>query len=352
LAFDAAARADEMQQIEEGVWLAFRRSGLAMAAFSEIYGGAGLSAPERQGELCSILRILGGADLSIARLFEGHLNAISLVTRYGTASQIEQLAEDVQAGELAGVWGAEDAAGLKRAPYACGWQLFGRKILASGAGFVRRPLVTVASEDGLIMYLLALSPDASVDVAGWRSLGMHASASGTVDFTGTLVDENHQVGLPGDFLRQPVFSGGAWRFCAAHLGAIERLTELYRDHLLARGRGTDPYQLERLAQCAAATGTALFWVEEAARRFASDSSEPAAVVAFANMTRMVTERAAFDVMERVERGVGLTAFIRPNPIERIRRDLSTYLRQPVPDLAMSDAARAVLDGTLAIGAFA
>lgn len=67
---------------------------------------------------------------------------------------------------------------------------------------------------------------------------------------------------------------------------------------------------------------------------------------------MVTERAALDVMERVQRGLGLSAFIRPHPAERICRDLATYLRQPVPDLAMSDAARAVLDGHLSIGAFA
>jgi hypothetical protein len=64
----------------------------------------------------------------------------------------------------------------------------------------------------------------------------------------------------------------------------------------------------------------------------------------------VTERAALDVMECVQRGTGLSGLMRPNPIERICRDLATYLRQPVPDMAMSDAARAVLAGELCIGA--
>ena len=58
-----------------------------MAPFSEAQGGAGLAEPEQQGHLCSILRILGGADLSLARLFEGHVNAVSLVARYGTRKQ-------------------------------------------------------------------------------------------------------------------------------------------------------------------------------------------------------------------------------------------------------------------------
>jgi hypothetical protein len=56
-------------------------------------------------------------------------------------------------------------------------------------------------------------------------------------------------------------------------------------------------------------------------------------------------------METVQRGVGLTSFIRPNPIERISRDLATYLRQPVPDLAMSDGAKAFLNSTLSVAEF-
>jgi hypothetical protein len=79
--------------------------------------------------------------------------------------------------------------------------------------------------------------------------------------------------------------------------------------------------------------------------------DPGNVVAFANMTRMVTERCALDVMETVQRGVGLTSFIRPHPIERISRDLATYLRQPVPDLAMSDGAKAFLVSKLRVGEF-
>ena len=38
----------------------------------------------------------------------------------------------------------------------------------------------------------------------------------------------------------------------------------------------------------------------------------------------------------------------PNPIERIARDLATYLRQPVPDAAMADAASAVAEAETAI----
>lgn len=337
--------------VDSDVWPAFHQSGLAMAAFPEAYGGAGLSEGGRQGELFNLLSLIGAGDLSVARLVEGHINAISLVVRYGTTEQIASLASSVADGALSGVWGADDAAGLKVQIINGTAQLVGRKILASGAGTVTRPVVTAAASDGQVMCLLDLSADHAVDLSGWNAQGMRSTATGAIDLTGIAIGADELIGSAGDFKRQPHFSGGAWRFCAAHLGAMEKLVELFREHLVTRGRGDDPYQLQRVAQCVAAAKTARFWIEEAARRLGAIDDDAASVVAFVNLTRMVTERSALDIMEAVQRGVGLVSFIRPNPIERICRDLSTYLRQPVPDLAMSDAARAWLASTTPVGGF-
>jgi len=49
------------------------------------------------------------------------------------------------------------------------------------------------------------------------------------------------------------------------------------------------------------------------------------------MARMVVERQLLDVLEIVQRSVGLSAFSRSSELERIARDLATYLRQPAPD---------------------
>jgi alkylation response protein AidB-like acyl-CoA dehydrogenase len=336
--------------VDGGLWAAFRESGLAMAPFPEAHGGAGLSEGDRQIELFNVLRMIGAGDLSVARLIEGHFNAIALVVRYGTAAQVSSFASSVADGALSGVWGADDAAGLK-IHGENGARLSGRKILASGAGTVMRPVVTAKAGEDQVMCLLDLRADHAVDLSGWTAQGMRSTATGAIDLTGIPVGPAEIIGGAGDFMRQPHFSGGAWRFCAAHLGAMEKLVELFRDHLISRGRGDDPYQLQRVAQCVAAATTARFWIEEAARRLGPDDHDPAAVVAFVNLTRMVTERAALDIMEAVQRGVGLVSFIRPNPIERICRDLSTYLRQPVPDLAMSDAARAWLASDTPVGGF-
>jgi alkylation response protein AidB-like acyl-CoA dehydrogenase len=189
-----------------------------------------------------------------------------------------------------------------------------------------------------------------VDLSRWNAQGMRSTATGSIELSGIRLTTENMIGSSGDFTRQPYFSGGAWRFCAVHVGAIERLVDLFRDHLEARGRGQDPYQLQRLAQAIASAKTARYWVEEAARRLATEP-DTGNVVAFANLTRMVTERCALDVMETVQRGVGLVSFVKPNPIERISRDLATYLRQPMPDLAMSDGAKAFLTSTISVGEF-
>jgi alkylation response protein AidB-like acyl-CoA dehydrogenase len=345
---DASVETDSAGVIDCRLWAAFRYAGLAMAPFPKEFGGADLCEPNRYQDLCSILRLLGSAELSIARLFEGHVNAVSLVARYGSLGQMRAFSERIAMGGLSAVWGADDAKGLHVID---GRELQGRKILASGAGFVTDPVVTAKTNDSHVMCLLTLTADEKVDLSGWNAQGMRSTATGAVDLSGTVVTAGNMIGAAGDFMRQPYFSGGAWRFCAAHVGATERLVNLFRAHLVARSRGEDPYQLQRLAQCIASAKTARYWVEEAARRLSLEEIDADHVVAFANLTRMVTERSALDVMETVQRGVGLTAFIRPHPIERISRDLATYLRQPVPDLAMSDGAKAFLFSGVPVGEF-
>jgi alkylation response protein AidB-like acyl-CoA dehydrogenase len=350
LIYDASVESDHAGAIDGRLWVEFRRCGLAMAPFPKELRGAGLCEPGHYNVLCTILRLLGSADLSVARLFEGHVNAVSLVARYGTYDQIRSLSERVAKGGLSAVWGADDARGLSII-HGRKFVLQGKKILASGAGFVTDPIATAKAVDGQVMCLLHLTMDEKIDLSAWNAQGMRSTATGAIDLSGIVVTSENMVGVAGDFMRQPYFSGGAWRFCAAHVGATERLVDLFRDHLVKTARGQDPYQQQRLAQGVASAKTSRFWVEEAARRLSVEEPEAGKVVAFANLTRMVTERCALDVMETVQRGVGLTSFIWPHPIERISRDLATYLRQPVPDLAMSDGAKVFLASTLPVGEF-
>ncbi|CAM5761763.1 hypothetical protein LMIY3S_00247 [Labrys miyagiensis] len=345
-----AAEADERSAVDPEVLTALRSAGILAAPLPREVGGDGLMEADCWSSLFDALRRLGSADLSIGRLFEGHANAIDLVRRNGSAEQLRVLAEEVGNGAMTGVWGADGRSPLRVARTSQGWRLEGGKILASGAGLLTRPLVSAASETGQRLVLLDLTGSEKVDLSAWTPLGMRSSATGSVDLSGIIVPDSSLVGEPGDFMRQPYFSGGAWRFCAVHLGGMERLFELYRRQLRERGRGEDPYQLQRVAACVSAAGNASLWIRTAARQLALDMDQAERCVALSNLARGVTERAALDIMEAVQRGAGLSAFLRPNPIERVARDLATYLRQPVPDLAMADAARFALGSERAIEA--
>ncbi len=52
---------------------------LMMAPFPARLGGAGLVEPGAADALCHVLRAVGGGDLSVGRLYEGHVNAVALV---------------------------------------------------------------------------------------------------------------------------------------------------------------------------------------------------------------------------------------------------------------------------------
>ncbi|WP_207793788.1 acyl-CoA dehydrogenase, partial [Polymorphobacter multimanifer] len=207
----------------------------------------------------------------------------------------------------------------------------------SGTGMVRRPLLTAGTPQGVLM-LLADVQAARNDLSSWTPLGMRASLPGSVDFTGIAVGAAEIVGEAGDYYCSPHFAGGAWRVLAVQLGSIERLVSLYRSQMVDRNRTEDPVQRARFGEAVAALETARLWTAGAAA-IAEDARRPGDEIdAFVNLARHGFERAALDVIERVQRGIGLSTMLRPNPIERIVRDLATYLRQPFPDAALDSAA--------------
>jgi alkylation response protein AidB-like acyl-CoA dehydrogenase len=309
--------------------------------------------PEGAAPLCTVLRLIGRVSLPLGRLYEGHVNALRLVLRRGTQAQALAAARDACEGRLFAVWNT-DAPGEPPLRLLHGGRLLdGRKVLCSGAGWVDRALVTArdaeAPETPPRMVLVASLPRERADLSRWTAQGMRASATGAVDFRGVEIGRDAVlIGAPGDYGRQPDFSAGAWRFAAVQCGGVEALLGGFRDHLRRTGRGSDPHQAARLGLAGIAAETARLWVESAAARAeASGAGEDA--VAYVNLARLAVERAALDVLELAQRSVGLAAFLRPNPLERIARDLATYLRQPAPDRALTEAAAYVLAAGTAPG---
>ncbi|WP_375465144.1 acyl-CoA dehydrogenase family protein [uncultured Methylobacterium sp.] len=329
-----------------------RAAGLLAAPLPEALGGAGLCEPGRAATLRDVLRGIGRANLAVGRVYEGHVNALALILRYGSDTVRARFSADAHAGHLFGVWNTEpEPGGLALGADAEGPLLTGAKSYASGAGHVTRPLVTARLPDGKRqMLVVPLDPDARTDLSGWRIQGMRATATGTVDFSGIRIGPGERIGAADDYGRQPFFSGGAWRFLAVQCGGIEAVLGAHRDHLLATGRGGDPHQRARLGRAATAAETARLFVERAARFATAESVDPESVIAYVNLARGAVERAGLDVIELAQRSVGLAGFLEDHPLERPVRDLATYLRQPGPDAALAGAGAHVLDADVPIHA--
>jgi alkylation response protein AidB-like acyl-CoA dehydrogenase len=288
-------------------------------------------------KLRAFLSSLGKANLSLARLYEGHYNALFLVCRYGSAQQKANALRDARLGHMFGVWNADRPGGLTLTRVEDRWRVRGGKRFCSGAGLLSRPLVTAQDGDRRLLVLLDASQYRPVS-GTWQAAGMIASSSLEVDID-TVVDDSAIIGDADDYYRQPEFSAGAWRFLACQLGAIDALVDYLRLHLQSTGRGTDALQQARLGRALAARETASLWVKQASERAEDRTGDAAGRIAYVNLARLAVEQTALEVMQIVQSSVGLAAFMTSNPIERTIRDLQVYLRQPAPDEALLSAAR-------------
>ena len=352
-----------------------RETGLLRAPLPGAQGGESLGEAGQTLELLTTLAAIGRGSLVVGRLYEGHVNALQLVQRFGTPAQCDRAARDAARGHLFGVWNTEAANGLRLVGEAGHLRFVGSKTFASGLGHVSRALVTAARDgpsQGWQMILLPTDEQRPrEDRAFWKPLGMRATSSFAADFSGLEVAPDDLIGAPGDYYREPAFTGGSIRFAAVQQGGAEGVFDETRRCLNALGRTGDPFQRARLGEMAWRIESGRLWLEGAARLAASAteggeagtaddraSADAAAntaadierLVAYARMMRSAIEDNALHVLELALRSVGARGLLRPEPFERMHRDLTHYLRQPAPDGALVEAGRHVLGDSRSAGA--
>ncbi len=317
---------------------ALRKAGLLAAAVPERLGGLG-AGTEQSGAalLAELLRLLGQGNLAVGRLFEAHVNALQLVMRCGTARQAERAAASALAGDLFGLWVTDPPGERLRRDDA---RLAGRKGPCSGAGHCACAVVTAETPEGTQLVLVTLGGNEPVTGLPGTLQGLRAASNGTVDLTGVAAPGDALVGVPGDYLREPDFSCGAWRTTAVTLGELDALVEATRAQLVERRYQDATMQQARFGQILIAQETARLWTMRAAEMAEQDgpaAPPPADRVAYVNLARIAVEAACLDALRLMQRSLGLAAFVRPSVPERLSRDLGTYLRQPAPDAVLLEA---------------
>jgi len=347
--FQRAAERDESGAFPREEFQALHEAGALVAPVPVALGGLGYGlAPTGVLPLLSLLRDIGRGSLPLGRLYEGHANAWKLIADFANAEQQERWASDARAGHIFGVWNTEiphEAVSFHDDGSAL--TLEGAKIFASGAGNITRPVVTGRREDGT-RQMAVVPTDAAkgtIDRTAWRPMGMEASTSYRVDFSGVRLERENILGQPDDYTREPWFSGGAIRFAAVQAGGAEALLQITRDHLQKRKRTDCPHQQKRAGEMAIAVASARHWLAEAARHAERADEAPERFLAHSRLTRSAVEQACLQALEHAERSVGLPGMVRPHPLERVVRDLRMYLRQPSPDKALTEAGRYFLEAT-------
>jgi alkylation response protein AidB-like acyl-CoA dehydrogenase len=291
--------------------------------------------------LFQTLAAVGHGDLSVGRIFEGHANALFLIQHFGTPAQRKRYFDLASGGHIFGVWNTD----MPDEPVVLqGSRLRGRKNFASGVEGLSHAIITLSTPDGRLMVVIPVA-ELPFDRSWWRPLGMRASGSHVVDLNDVEIDPTWIIGGYDDYAREPWFSAGAIRFAAVHVGGMHAVFDTVVIHLRAAQRHQNPYQLHRMGQIGIAVETGYAWLDRAAKAWTQAGCEPATdMIAIANAARLAIESLALVVLEEAERSVGAAGLIAPHPLERLDRDLRTYLRQPNPDGALTALGSAIGQG--------
>lgn len=309
-----------------------------------------------------VLEAIGSKDLSLARLYEGHINAVKLVSKFGTKEQFSRMSESIYNGHIFAIWNTEPSIKLKLEKNGSDFKLVGSKVFASGVGHINHAIITVQHPSGgTVMVMINLEKTTLVTSTDkWKFNAMYATGTGEIDLTGIDVQKHQIIGDTGDYYKEPDFSAGAWRTLAAQTGAIKSLYSHFKNHINENSHSEHPIQRARLGDIAVAYQTAHQWVckcAEIAERTSglqashltshlkSDdlkADEPKTAITFINLARRAVTNCAETAMSLVLKGIGARSFLVQNPVEQICRDLSFYLKQPSPDFTFDEAAQVLL----------
>ncbi len=294
-----------------------------------------------------LLRRIGAASLPVGRLAEGHMNAMRLIAIYGTPAQRRAHAAEALNGRVYGVWGADDDPPVELRVHHDGRLILtGSKRFASGLKIVSRAILPVGTPEGPRLVITNVADARRADQSVWQTSGMRATVSGRYDFDGL---EAEPLGGAGDYLREPYFQGGVWRYAAVHVGGLEALAEAVRRAVRGFGDAANEAQLHRVARVAGlAHGARLFVTDAACRVEAPSAGEEEVALSLA--ARETVETACLEAMALADRALGTRSFVTGHPVDLLRRDLGFFLRQADLDGKLRRVGRTLCESRKPIGA--
>ena len=270
-------------------------------------------------------------DLSLAKLYEGHTDALAILAELGGASQRRLPGDET----VWGVWASEAPGGRvsfpPTTPAADGAVLLnGVKHWCSGARGASHALLTVWPVDASqsnnapqLAWLPINQPGVHAIADAWKAVGMHASASLQVQLTGARA---WLVGSPGQYLSRPGFwQGGAGVAACWYGGTMTLATTLYRAVAQRPEHSRSPFLLAAAGKVAVTMRAMALMLQGAARWIDAHPHADASDIALG--ARLAAAAGATEVLEEVAAALGATPFCTDAAFARAAADLPVFIRQ-------------------------
>lgn len=271
------------------------------------------------GETIERFRVLAQVaqeDLSLAKLFESHADALAILSELGEAERIAD-------GSRWAVWCAElQSHRLAFRPDGSGFvRIVGSKAFASGFVLLTHALVSGFGPEGerLLAAIDLRDPSLTPISGGFDSAGMSSTETVDLHFDGV---RGTLIGGDAAYLKRPGFTHGAAGVAACWYGGARALMRFA--HEIANRRG-GPHLNAHLAALDLALEAAANSLRAAAAAIDEHPEDPSQLEVM--RARLMTEAAAEAILQRLPRMAGAGMLCRDLSLDRILNDLRIYIRQ-------------------------
>ncbi len=265
-----------------------------------------------------ILAYVASLDLTVAKWFESHLDALSILAEVGY---------DKAAQGLWAVWAAEGPPlrfkleGNQQGTISQQGAMTGTKAWCSGAHIVDYGLMTYRDDNGASQLAIVnmQQQGIAIDSSEWQAVGMQATNTATLQLNTVAAS---RVGLPNAYLDRAGFWHGAAGVAACWYGAASRLAAYLVASYQQKPNAYKAMYLGEISTALAITQQYAYHVA-----YLIDNQPQLNHELAIRQLRAQVEAMARQVLDTVGQALGAAPFCRDAHFARLAADLPVFIRQ-------------------------